>query len=278
MTPDAPRDPEPRTITLSRGPLSLTDEGTGPAIVLLHGVPGSVRDYRWLAVGLEGLRVIRLDEPGFGATPARTEHGASVPERAGAILEAAEVLGLTRFAVLGHSMGGPLAMEVARRAADRVTKLILLASVGLRPHRLWRRLHRRPELAPVLDWPLVGARVAGALRARMVAQGFPSSTTIEAAAQTMRIVSRLRFDDVRAAARGVRAPAMLAWTEDDAWVESSIALELGALLPAGPRVAYADGGHNLQKTCAIELAKEISAFVAAAPPAMVDRSAEPVAR
>ena len=45
-TPATPRDPERRTASGAGGPFTYTDEGTGPAVVAVHGLPGSARAYR----------------------------------------------------------------------------------------------------------------------------------------------------------------------------------------------------------------------------------------
>ncbi len=100
-----------------------------------------------------------------------------------------------------------------------------------------------------------------ALRRRFVRAGFPASTPDEAIRQSMRIVQRLPFADVRAAAAAVRCPTFLAWAEDDPLVEGAIGLELARELPDGPRLVFPDGGHNIQKTRAIELGRALSRFV-----------------
>lgn len=261
-TPETPHDPPVRVAAIASGPFGYTDEGprTTP-ILALHGLPGSVRDYRWLGAALgDRARLVRLDQPGFGATPLRTEPDPSLDARARFVLDAADALGLDRFCVLGHSMGGPLAIAVAARAPDRVAGLACLASVGLSPHRLARRAARLPDLARVLRWPLVPRLLLPRMRADFVRMGFPRSTTDEAILQSTRIFSALTFDAIRIAARRVRCSTLIAWAEDDALVEPAIALALGGVLPPGPRVSFATGGHNIQKTHAQELADALVAW------------------
>ena len=70
MRPEHPSDPPLRQLAKEAGALSYTDEGTGVPLVCLHGGPGSVRDFRWIAPVLtEHFRVIRTEQPGFGGTP-----------------------------------------------------------------------------------------------------------------------------------------------------------------------------------------------------------------
>jgi pyruvate dehydrogenase E2 component (dihydrolipoamide acetyltransferase) len=248
-----------KTARIGGRAFTYTDEGEGEVVVALHGLPGSVRDWRWLAPALGGVRLVRLDLPGFGGTPARTGPGSSLEARTRFVLAALDALGIDRFVVAGHSMGGPLAMSIAT-SSERASGLALLASVGLRPHRLMRKVGRHPDLPRLFDLPLVGRLLRPPLRAGFLRAGFPASTTDAAILQSMRVFSRLSFPAIRAAAAGVRCPTLLAWAEDDPLIEGAIGLELARALPPGPRIAFPDGGHNIQKTRAVELGEAIAAL------------------
>jgi len=262
VTPEAPSDPRVRSTWTADGPFAYAVEGAGPPLLLLHGLPGSSRDWRWLGSALGGrVRSIRLEQPGFGATPASTETGVTLAHRARFVVTAADALGLDRFAVLGHSIGGPVAIEVAARLPERVTHLALLASVGLHPHALARRMPRHPDLSRLLERPVVQRLVLPTMREGFRRAGFPRSTPDGEMIQSTRIFHRLEFSAVRDAARSVRAPTLIAWAEDDPLVEPAIALELAQALPSGPRLPFADGGHNIQKTRAVELADAVAGFL-----------------
>src|SRR5690606_22284150 len=114
-----------------------TGPADGPCVVMIHGLPGSHRDFRWLAPPLEaaGFRVIRLDMPGFGGTDPRSARLSRLAEH---VLARLDQLALDRTILLGHSFGGPQALLAASRDPARVRGLALLASVGLRPHRALR--------------------------------------------------------------------------------------------------------------------------------------------
>lgn len=266
MTPESPSDPPLRVGWLPDGPFAYTDEGEGPAVVALHGLPGSGRDYRWLGAALEPrVRLIRIDQPGFGGTPRATAPEPTLDARARFVLSAIDALGLDDYSILAHSMGGPLAMAVAARAPAQVRGLALLASVGLSVHRLARKTPREPDVARLLDVPLFAQLVLPSMRRGFVRAGFPSSTSDEAMLHSSRIFSRLSFAEIRREAKHVRAQTLIAWAEDDPLVEPAIALELAAALPPGPRVAFDDGGHNIQKTRAIELADALCGWTRTLP-------------
>lgn len=260
--PESPSDPSIRLARLERGPFAYTEEGAGPTALAIHGLPGSVRDFRWLASALDGrVRFVRLDQPGFGATPVRTGTGARLPDRVRFVRDAIDALGLDRVTLLAHSMGGPLAMAVAAEE-PRVERLALLASVGLHAHRLARRTLRSPDVARLLGVPGVPRLLAAPMKRGFRRAGFPASTPLGELVETTRIFSQISFADHRAAARRVRCPTLLAWARDDRLVEETIGLSLARELPDGPRLAFDEGGHNIQKTQAIELADALARFTA----------------
>jgi pimeloyl-ACP methyl ester carboxylesterase len=110
----------------------------GRTVVLLHGknFSGAYWAPTIRALHAEGYRVIAPDQIGFGksAKPAAyqfTFHGLAANTRA--LLDA---LGVGRFAVLGHSMGGMLAVRLALMEPDRVERLALVNPIGLEDWKL----------------------------------------------------------------------------------------------------------------------------------------------
>ncbi|MCA9560712.1 MAG: alpha/beta fold hydrolase, partial [Myxococcales bacterium] len=139
-SPPTPSDPPRQFIALPDGPVAWTDEGQGPTLVALHGLPGTARDFRYLAPLLAAhWRVVRIDMPGFGETPVTTAPDPSVEGRARFVNSVLDALDLRRAVLLGHSMGGVVACAVADAAPARVAGLALLSTPGLRAHRLLRR-------------------------------------------------------------------------------------------------------------------------------------------
>ena len=255
-TPEHPSDPPTSTVSLAGGELSYTDVGEGPVLLALHGGPGSVRDWRWLGPLLEPrVRLVRLDLPGFGVTERSVFRPVDARRRAPFVLEVADALGLDRFAVMGHSLGGALALEVAAQYPDRVSGLALVGSVGKRPHRPIRKTGhgKLKKLVALLGFPPTRWLLMPTLRRSWTRIGFPSGTPDGAKIATMQTMAALDFERNGANAQRLAVPTLLAWTEDDPLIEPSIGLELADLVPDGPRLSYPEGGHNLQKTCAVEL-------------------------
>src|SRR4051794_39932286 len=104
--------------------------GAGPPVVLVHGLSGSTR---WWRRNIGALtphqRVYVVDLIGFGASRAR--HPFALSEAASFLARWLDHLGLERVSVVGHSMGGLIAAELAADAPDRVDRLVLVDPAAL---------------------------------------------------------------------------------------------------------------------------------------------------
>jgi pimeloyl-ACP methyl ester carboxylesterase len=106
------------------GPVEVARAGTGPAVVLVHGIPGSWRQLVPLAEDLSAdFHLLMPSRPGYGATPLRVGHTAD--EQADALAGMLDAVGIDRCAVVGISGGGPSALALAVRHPDRVAGLVL---------------------------------------------------------------------------------------------------------------------------------------------------------
>ncbi len=110
--------------------------GDGPAVVLLHGLFGSGRTLGVVARRLvaEGFSAVSLDLRNHGASGHAAGMAYSV--MAGDVAETLDALGVGAAAVLGHSMGGKVAMALAGAAPGRVERLVVadIAPVAYPPH------------------------------------------------------------------------------------------------------------------------------------------------
>ena len=117
-------------------------------VLLLHGFDSSCHEFRRLAPLLAARTTVLVpDLFGFGFSP-RPLQGevtpAGVLQHLALLVEAAcERLGVTRLGLIGASMGGSVAVELARRAPGRISRLLLLAPAGL--------TGRPMPLPPLLD-------------------------------------------------------------------------------------------------------------------------------
>jgi pimeloyl-ACP methyl ester carboxylesterase len=112
--------------------VTFTDHGTGRPVLVLHGGGGPQTVAPWaLALGTtRPARVITPTHPGFAGTD-RPDSVASISELAGLYVELVDDLGLSDVLVVGNSIGGWIAAEMAVLGSSRVTGYVLVDAVGI---------------------------------------------------------------------------------------------------------------------------------------------------
>ena len=125
---------EVRTVVVDGSPVHVLDEGDGPAVLLLHGSgPGTTGAGAWGAT-VEALggswRLVAPDQAGFGRTPLPPGSRGGLrlwTEQAAGLMAA---LGVESFAVVGHSMGGAVALSLAGARPQQVTRVVAVSTMG----------------------------------------------------------------------------------------------------------------------------------------------------
>ncbi|MEY4094049.1 MAG: Haloalkane dehalogenase [Acidobacteriota bacterium] len=138
---------QPRTVSLAAGDMHYVDEGSGDAVLLVHGTPTWSFEYRHLIKALSTRhRCIAPDHLGFGLS-SRPQGFAYTPEAHAEVLrEFVERVGLDRFTLVVHDFGGPIGLPLALAANSPVARVVIINTWA------W----------PLDDDPLAaGARVAG---------------------------------------------------------------------------------------------------------------------
>jgi pimeloyl-ACP methyl ester carboxylesterase len=130
---------ETATYTVEAGRLgpvqiAVTEQGEGRPILLLHGGAGpqSVEGFAGLLAG-SGARVIVPVHPGFGGTP-RPDYLRSMRGLALTYTRLLDELNLTGVVVIGNSIGGWIAAEMAVHASARIDRIVLVDAGGLELH------------------------------------------------------------------------------------------------------------------------------------------------
>jgi pimeloyl-ACP methyl ester carboxylesterase len=108
----------------------VRSEGEGDPLLFLHGVSGLRGWPPFLETLARSFRVIAPDHPGFGRSEG-LEHLDDVVDLALYYTEFIDAMGLEQPYLVGHSLGGMIAAEVAAIAPDLVSKLALIAPIGL---------------------------------------------------------------------------------------------------------------------------------------------------
>jgi pimeloyl-ACP methyl ester carboxylesterase len=150
----------PHEIELHGHRVTYRRGGSGPALLLLHGVTDSSATWEGVAPALaEHFTLIAPDLLGHGesATP-RGDY--SLGAHASGVRDVLTALGIDHVTVVGHSLGGGVAMQFAYQFPERCERLVLVSSGGL-----GREVHLllRAAALPGADWVLPALTSAGLL-------------------------------------------------------------------------------------------------------------------
>lgn len=216
-----------RTVTVDGSPVHVLESGTGPAVLMLHGSgPGTTGSGAWAttaqALGTSW-HLVAPDQAGFGRTPipAGSRGGLRLwTEQAAGLMDA---LGVERYAVVGHSMGGAVALALAAARPQQVTRVVAVSTMGA------------PGAPLSADLDAVWAAPAGPLGARdmlsrlVLDQALVTESAVAARAAAMRAGAaafaslfpppRARWaDELTLSAQtlaGIRAPVLLVHGAED---------------------------------------------------------------
>jgi pyruvate dehydrogenase E2 component (dihydrolipoamide acetyltransferase) len=125
----------PRDLDAAGRRLRYLERGTGSAapVLLIHGFGGDLNSWMFTQPALaEDRRVVALDLPGHGGSVKEVGTG-DAETLAGSVEAALAALGIERYHLVGHSLGGALAALVALHRPERASSLSLIAPAGLGP-------------------------------------------------------------------------------------------------------------------------------------------------
>ena len=211
------------------------EAGEGPeSVVLLHGLSGSSR---WWQRNIPALaaarRVIVPDVIGFGRSRCPGPLP-DVPTLAEALADWMEGTAEEPVHLVGHSMGGHLAIHLAARHPERVRRLVLVDSAGIPRPRTARTVMRFAyEAAPPRRWG--DPRFLPVIWADALTAG-PFNVLLG--------LYHILRDDVRPLLPRISAPTLLVWGERDSIVPLAHGRELRAGIPGARLLVLEDAYHN----------------------------------
>jgi len=235
----------------------VRDEGSGPAVVLLHGMSSSLHTWDGWAERLrQSYRVVRFDLPGFGLTGPNPARDYSVDAYTAVVDHVTKQLGLQHFVLGGNSMGGGIAWAYALAHPDRVRGLILVDALGypLRGADL-------PIAFRMARWPVLPSLLTHLDPRRLVDNGVRKSysdasrirpdTLARYYELTLRAGNRAAFVDCMRAPRRdesarireLHQPTLILWGADDRLIPVEAARSFARDIPGAQVIVYDGLGH-----------------------------------
>ena len=116
-------------VTIDGDRIHYVDEGRGRPVVMIHGLGGTLFNFTYPLHPLlkDEFRLISIDRPGSGYSTRSGDGPASPSEQAAFMVRFIDALGLDRPLVVGHSLGGAIALALALDHPDKISGLALLA-------------------------------------------------------------------------------------------------------------------------------------------------------
>lgn len=223
----------------------------GDTFVFLHGYGGSLFSWRtwWPTLARRG-RAVLVDLKGFGASPKPDDEAYSPADHAALVLRVIRRMDLRRVTLVGHSLGGGVALLAALRLRDeepdRLAGLVLVAAAAYRQRlppfvalarhsRLSRALLRRLGapfvVAQVLRSIVYDASGITAAQIRGYAKPLTDPAAHHALIQTALRVVPGDLDEVTHRYPELDVPALVLWGRHDRVVPLRVGLRLAAALP-----------------------------------------------
>ena len=286
--------PEPgeHELTLHGNRVRYLSAGSGPALLLIHGITSSADAWREVVPALaEHYTVVAPDLLGHGGS-AKPRGDYSLGAYASGLRDLLAALGHERATVVGHSMGGGIAMQLAYQFPERVERMVLVASGGLGKEVGWVL---RAATLPGAEWvlPMLTQRgprnVLGAAGALMGRLGLRTradvrGTTLGLASlsdprarraflHTARSIidssgQRVSATDRLYLAEGM--PTLIVWGERDPMIPAAHGVAAHALIPHSRLELFPDAGHYPFDEDPERFAEVLRGFIAGSAAAVYD--------
>jgi pimeloyl-ACP methyl ester carboxylesterase len=282
----------PRTIDVHGRPMNFIEAGSGPVLLLIHGMAGTCANWESVIEPLAiNHTVIAPDFPGHGASaPGGGDY--SLGSLASALRDLMLTLGHERATLVGHSLGGGVAMQFTYQFPEMVERLVLVSSGGL-----------GPDVSPVLraaalpgaDLFISATAGVGSRIGSIVGRGFgalglrPNADLAEVTRGYATLSDRDRRKAFIATLRSVvgtdgqrvaaldklylaeTLPLLIVWGENDPIIPVDHAREAHAALPASRLEVFEDTGHVPQQERPGRFIAVLERFLAETEPAEFDR-------
>lgn len=256
---------ESKTIQVDGLDVKYYTAGTGEPVVVIHGGGGDARTW-WSNITelAEKYTVYAPDLPGYGGSQALAGN-VYIPELSEFVEKFAAGLGLEKFHLVGHSLGGGIALDYALKSPQRINKLVLISSLCMgKEIALWVRLLSIPAMLRI-----VGATVMGIFKAikwviktlllpfEFIAPLSPASVSIGGSITTLKeqtLVLAHRLSEVM-------MPVLLVWGGKDPIVPVRHAYAAALVIPDCQVKVFENRGHNVHRDELKQFSHIVSRFL-----------------
>ena len=276
-------------IRIGERTMAYTTAGSGEPLVLLHGLGGTRQTWNRMIDALAATHtVIAPDLPGHGDSDAPAGDY-SLGAHAASLRDLLVGLGHAKATIVGHSLGGGIALQFAYQFPDRVNRLVLISSGGLGPQltpmlrgatlpgaqTVVAALARVPQPVTRRVLPLVLAMIPGLLArpdADAVAEGLRrlahagQRRTFVRTARTVIDWRGQAVDATEHLQQLTGLPVLLAWGSDDKTIPPHHHRAVAGLLTEPQLVEIAGAGHYPHETAADRLLPPLQRFLTSSAP------------
>jgi len=250
--------------------------GEGPPVVLVHGTP--VRSYLWrniVSALAESHSVYAYDLLGYGESEKGEGQDVSIPVQARLLGELAEAWGLDAPAIAGHDIGGGIVLRAQLLEGVGFSSIAVLDAVVLTPwlseprSSTWH-VREYAEAYEAMPDHLFGAFFAaylGETNSNLGEEAFEAylAPWLGEGGRRAFVRQALQFEErhtgeIEPWLGSVEVPVLVAWGEEDGWLDPSQAPRLREEIPGSELELISEAGHFVQEDAPEKIAKVLASF------------------
>lgn len=246
--------------------LNFREMGSGPTVILIHGFPFNQQIWKEFADKLsDSLHVVTVDLPGFGKS-ALPADGFTLDDIARTLLSWQEARNYKKPVIVGHSLGGYVALAMAEQQPDRIGGICLFHSTAL-PDSEEKKASRNKTL------DFIARQGVRAFTSSFVGQLYADpqhrsitqvkNIAVQASAESVTGYTRAMRErpDRRPVLENYPGPILLLAGEKDTGIPADTILDQASLNPRAEAVILPDTAHMGMFECEASCLKKIAQFV-----------------
>ena len=268
-------DEQSQWIEIEGIPVHYKKEGSGPAVILVHGTGASLHTWDdWTEVLDDNYTVYRMDIPAFGLTGPALDKDYTIGAYVDFINDFVQSQSLDTFSIGGNSLGGYIAWAYTVMHPEDVSKLILLDAAGY-PHEgdsdaLAFKVATNPFLKPLMKHITPKSFIK---KNMLQVYGDESKVTDEVVTRyhdmALRSGNRQAFidrvhthhKDISDRIKEIQCPTLIMWGSEDTWVDVENAERFHQDIPDSQLIMYEGVGHVPMEEAPMETVKDVVAFL-----------------